>query len=107
MGVAEAEVGLAAGFFGGEAAGNVRFLLVGQVGFDLLGQVLIFAGAVLIAAEVHRCFPFLVVFAVDRFSLFFSAYSRDSPRIRPMARLILRQRPVAAVSSLRPLAVRR
>ena len=36
-----------------------------------------------------------------------SHYSNDSPRISPIARVILRHRPVAAFSSFRPLLVSR
>jgi hypothetical protein len=73
--------------------GRLCILLVREMRFNFGGQVLVLSGTMHEATHGHLDNP--------------PRYSVDGPRIRSMARVILRQRPVAAFSSFRPLAVRR
>ena len=89
--IAKLQAGLAATFFLREAAGAVGILFVCQVRFDFLGEVGVFFFAMHEAAKTHGAAS--------------ENYSGDSPRIRPMARVMLRQRLVSAVRCFRPFAV--
>ena len=90
--IAEPQMSLTPSFFGRETAREVRVFFMPDVGFDLFGEVLICV--------------FLSAITADGSASAFG-YSGNSPRMSPMARVILRQRSVAALSSLRPLFVRR
>src|SRR5271165_2917722 len=92
-GIAETHTRLPAGVFRGEPTRETRLFFMGKVRFDLFSKIAISLGSVDRPPQTHLLIP--------------SAYLNDSPRIRPMARVIFLQRPVAAFSSFRPLFVSR
>src|SRR5579863_3337481 len=92
-GIAESQSRLPPGLFRGVPPRQICVFFMREVRFDFLGEIPILLGTIDKSRHAHLLVP--------------TAYSNDSPRMRPMARVILRQRPAAAFSSFRPLLVSR